>query len=76
MKYPFAALTVLLASTLVSAQTPAPAVGPLTRHYRDGETLAYHMTGTNGDWHYTADASGTVKKTASSSTSRSFAGPA
>lgn len=72
MKYPFAALTVVLASTLVSAQTPAPAVGPLTRHYLDGETLAYHMTGTNGDWHYTADASGTVKKTASSSTIEEF----
>jgi hypothetical protein len=42
---------------------PAPAGGPLTRHYRDGETLAYHMTATNEDWHYTADASSTVRRT-------------
>ena len=67
MKYSFAALAVLLASTLLSAQVPAPAGGPLTRHYHDGETLTYHMTATNEDWHYTADASGTAKKTASGS---------
>ena len=67
MKYSLAALAVLLASTLVSAQTPAPGGGPLTRHYRDGETLTYHMTATNEDWHYTADASGTVTKTADGS---------
>ena len=65
MKSLFAALTVLLASTFISAQIPAPAIGPLTRHYRDGETLTYQMTATNEQWHYTADASGTVKKTAS-----------
>jgi hypothetical protein len=64
MKHSLAALAVLLASTLVSAQTPAPGGGPLTRHYRDGETLSYHMTATNEDWHYTADASSTAKKTA------------
>jgi len=64
MKYSFAALAVLLASTLLSAQMPAPASGPLTRHYHDGETLTYRMTATNEDWHYTADATGTVKKTA------------
>ena len=62
-----AALAVLLSSTLVSAQTPTPAGGPLTRHYRDGETLSYHMIATNEDWHYTADASGTAKKTANGS---------
>ena len=62
MKHSLAALAVLLASTLVSAQTPAPGGGPLTRHYRDGETLNYHMTATNEDWHYTADASATVTK--------------
>jgi hypothetical protein len=65
MKYSFTALAVLLASTLVSAQMPTPGSGPLTRHYRDGETLTYHMTATNEDWHYTADASGTAIKTAS-----------
>jgi hypothetical protein len=67
MKYSFIALAVLLASTLVSAQMPTPGSGPLTRHYRDGETLTYHMTATNEDWHYTADASGTANKTASGS---------
>ena len=67
MKYSFAALAVLLASILVSAQMLAPGSGPLTRHYRDGQTLTYHMTATNEEWHYTADASGTTKKTASGS---------
>jgi len=62
MRHSFAALAALLASTLVCAQTPAPGGGPLTRHYRDGERLAYHMTATNEDWHYTADASATVTK--------------
>jgi hypothetical protein len=72
MKNSFATLAVLLASTLVSAQMPAPGGGPLTRHYHDGETLNYHMTATNDDWHYTADVSGTVKKTASGSTIEEF----
>ena len=76
MKNSYTALAVLLASTLVSAQMPAPGGNPLTRHYRDGETLAYHMTATNDDWHYTADASATVKKTDSGSALKSFAGPA
>lgn len=67
MKYSFAALAVLLASTLLAAQTPAPRAGPLTRHYRDGETLAYHMTATNDESHYTAEASGVARKTASGS---------
>ena len=64
MKYLSVRLAVLLASTLVSAQMPTPGIGPLTRHYRDGETLTYHITVTNEDWHYTADASGTANKTA------------
>ena len=72
MKYSFAALAVFLASTLVSAQMPTPGSGPLTRHYRDGETLTYHMTATNAEWHYTADASGTAKKTASGSCIEEF----
>jgi len=76
MKSTFAALAVLFASTLaaalVSAQAPAPSGNPLTRHYREGETLTYHMTAINEDWHYTADASGTVKKTASGSTIEEF----
>jgi hypothetical protein len=72
MKNSFATLAVLLASTLVSAQMPAPASGPLTRHYHEGETLSYHMTGVNEDWHYTADTSGTAKKTDSGSTVEEF----
>jgi hypothetical protein len=47
------------------AAVPASSGGPLTRHYRDGETLTYHMTAANDDWHYTADASSVAKKTAS-----------
>jgi len=72
MRYLFVALAVLLASTLVSAQAPAPVSGPLTRHYRDGETLTYRMTATNEDWHYTADVSGTAKKTVNGSTVEEF----
>lgn len=67
MKDVLATLAVVLASTLVSAQMPAPGGSPLTRHYRDGETLTYRMTATNEDWHYTADATGTVEKTANGS---------
>lgn len=65
MKNLFVALAVLSASTLAAAQMPAASVNPLTRHYHDGETLNYHMTAVNEDWHYTADASATVTKTAS-----------
>ena len=60
----FAALAVLLASTFVSAQAPTPSGGPLARHYLDGETLKYHMTASNDDWHYTADATAIAKKMA------------
>ncbi|MGA9063146.1 MAG: hypothetical protein WB341_15980 [Terracidiphilus sp.] len=67
MKNTFTVLAVLLVSTLVSAQMPAPGGGPLTRHYRDGETLTYHMTAANDDWHYTADVSGIANKKASGS---------
>jgi len=44
-----------------SATTPTPA-NPLHRHYQDGETLVYKMTGINENWHYTVRAQGTVKK--------------
>jgi len=71
MKHSLPALAVLFASTLVSpfvsGQMPAPGGNPLTRHYREGETLTYHMTGVNEDWHYTADSTGTVKKNANGS---------
>ena len=58
MKIRFTALAVLLASTFVCAQIPAPDGGLLTRHYRDGETLTYHMTASNDDWHHTAGTGG------------------
>jgi len=64
MKCSIAALAVLTMPIWLHAQSPAPAGSPLTRHYREGETLTYHMTATNDDWHYTADATGVVKKTA------------
>jgi hypothetical protein len=56
------------ASAWLSAQAPAvppPAPqqpSPLHREYREGETLAYKMTGTNENWHYTLRAEGAVKK--------------
>lgn len=62
MKNTIAALALLFASTLVYSQTPTPGGPPLVRHYRDGETLTYHMTASNDAWHYTADAISTVKK--------------
>ncbi len=72
MKTTFTTLAILLASTLVSVQMPTSGGGPLTRHYQDGETLSYHMTATNENWHYTADASGTAKKMASGSFTEEF----
>ena len=72
MKRSFIAHAVLLASTLVSAQTAAPTTNPVARHYREGEVLNYHMTAINEDWHYSADASATVEKTASGGFVESF----
>ena len=57
-----AALAVLPVS-LLAGQAPAAAGNPFVRHYRDGETLRYHMTAINDDWHYSADASAMVRKT-------------
>ncbi len=67
MKDALATLAVVLVSTLVSAQMPAPGSNPIARHYRDGETLTYHMTASNEEWHYTADATCTAKKAANGS---------
>jgi len=67
MKPLFVFLVTLPVSTLLAAQAPLVGGGPLTRHYRDGEALTYHMTATNDDWHYTADATGQVKKAAGGS---------
>jgi len=61
MKRLYVSVMVLLGFGIMTGQAPPAGGGPLTRHYRDGETLAYHMTGANDDWHYTADASAVVK---------------
>ncbi|UWZ86649.1 hypothetical protein [Occallatibacter riparius] len=53
----------LFASTVVVAQTAAPAGGSLKRHYQEGQTLTYRMTAVNDGWRYTAEASGVTKKT-------------
>ncbi len=50
MKHPFASSTVQ---------------NPLHRRYRDGEILAYNMTGLNESWHYSIQADGMVRKDAS-----------
>lgn len=60
----------LLAPVLLAAQT-TPA-SPIARHYREGETLRYHMTAVNDAWHYTVDATAEVKKAADGSWSEEF----
>jgi hypothetical protein len=63
MKSSFGAIAFIVFTNILAAQTPSTGAGPLTRRYRDGETLTYHMTATNDGRHYTADATGVVKKT-------------
>jgi len=67
--FTFAIPTHLLAQSPKPAQ-PAPAPTPtLERHYQEGETIAYKMTGVNqghqGTIRYEAHAQGVVKKAAS-----------
>lgn len=64
MKAPL--LTVFFITPAVLAAQAAPA-SPIARHYREGETLHYHMTAANDAWHYTADATSLVKKSADGS---------
>ena len=47
---------------VAQAPAPAPPQYPLHRTYREGETLAYQMTGLNEAWHYTIRADGVVTK--------------
>jgi hypothetical protein len=53
---------------ICAAQTPVATPSMLTRHYQEGEKLAYHMKATNKDrlnmTAYEADAVGVVKKNA------------
>lgn len=63
MKIMVSALTLIGVSVVALAQTTTPATGPLTRHYREGETVTYHMVANNDGRHYTADATGVVEKT-------------
>jgi hypothetical protein len=59
----FCAATVWVAAQAPAAPAAAPVtVNPLHRQYREGETLAYKMTGLNEQWHYTVRAEGTVKR--------------
>lgn len=64
MKPNSVAVSAILCATaaLLTAQSPAPPSNPLQRHYREGETLSYRMTGVNEAWHYTIQADGVVKK--------------
>lgn len=41
-----------------------PGQSVLQRHYTEGQSLVYRMTGTNEAWHYTIRAEGTVKRDA------------
>jgi hypothetical protein len=52
----------LLAQLNSGAQTPS--TGLPTRHYTEGEKLAYHMKGDNEGWTYEVQANGVVKKNA------------
>jgi len=45
-----------------AAQTPNAAPAPLHRAYGEGQVLHYRMKGINEAWHYSVEASGTVKK--------------
>jgi hypothetical protein len=49
-------------SALLAGQPRTNDRNVLLRYYSAGETLIYHMEGTNDSWHYTLQANGTVKK--------------
>jgi len=53
---------ILSTSALLVGQDRPDDHTPLLRQYRAGETLTYHMEGTNDAWHYTIQADGIVKK--------------
>ena len=54
-------LTLALPSS-VDAQAPGPAPAPLRRAYAEGQIVRYRMKGVNESWHYSAEATGIVKK--------------
>jgi hypothetical protein len=62
MKISSLTLFALFLTSTLAAQTSTGAGSPLARHYREGEALTYQMTAVNDAWHYTADATGVVKK--------------
>jgi hypothetical protein len=75
MTKPLAMLIVLAASLMCpqaysrileqnQGQNAAPdqSANVLKRRYKEGETLAYHMKGSNENWRYEIDATGVVKK--------------
>jgi len=51
-----------IGSGLLFAQAAPAGQNPLLRHYREGQTLAYHMKGLNEQWHYEIQAEGIVTK--------------
>ena len=61
----FAVTTVFSQTNSASAPQPTQAsTGPFTRHYVEGEKLAYTMKGNNDGWAYEVQACGVVKKNA------------
>ncbi|HKS82140.1 MAG TPA: hypothetical protein VJR23_11615 [Candidatus Acidoferrales bacterium] len=54
-----------LSFSLFFIQTPSSSHPPLSRQYRDGEILRYHMKGLNENWHYEIQVEGVVKKDSS-----------
>jgi hypothetical protein len=55
-------LLALSGPTAVISRTGPQEQNPLSRRYREGEKLTYHMKGVNEDWHYEIQATGVVKK--------------
>lgn len=50
------------AINLLFVQAPSPDRAPLSRQYREGETLRYYMKGLNENWRYEIQADGVVRK--------------
>jgi len=67
---PILAFVVTLAPASSHAQVQT---SPIHRAYQEGQTLTYHMTGTNEAWHYTVEAKGTVEKGANGQFHEDFA---
>ena len=62
MKTTIASLVLLHSFVSAFAQSTTASEGLLTRRYKEGELLTYHMKGANDNWRYEALAAGVVKK--------------